>query len=62
MVIALVPIALRRPGGRWAGQSTNLATKRKEQLLDARWVLTCMLGQSAVLAGFGYFAIDHLRR
>jgi hypothetical protein len=28
----------------------------------ARWVLTCILGQTAVLAGFGYFALTHLHR
>jgi hypothetical protein len=26
-----------------------------------RWVLTCMLGQTAVLAGAMYFALTHLR-
>jgi hypothetical protein len=25
-----------------------------------RWVLTCILGQTAVLAGFGYFAVSRL--
>jgi hypothetical protein len=28
----------------------------------SRWVLTCMLGQTAVLAGLGYFVLEHLRR
>lgn len=28
----------------------------------SRWVLTCMLGQTAALAGLGYFALEHLRR
>ena len=28
----------------------------------SRWVLTCMLGQTAVLAGLGYFALEHLKR
>ena len=32
----------------------------------ARWVLTCVLtcvlGQTAVLAGLGYFVLEHLRR
>jgi hypothetical protein len=28
----------------------------------ARWVLTCMLGQTAVLAGLGYFVLEHLKR
>jgi hypothetical protein len=27
-----------------------------------RWVLTCILGQTAVLAGLGYFALTHLQR
>jgi hypothetical protein len=31
-----------------------------------RWVLTCVLtcvlGQTAVLAGLGYFVLDHIRR
>jgi len=26
-----------------------------------RWVLTCMLGQSAVIAAAVYFALTHLR-
>jgi hypothetical protein len=26
----------------------------------SRWVLTCILGQTAVLAGLGYFFITHL--
>ena len=28
----------------------------------SRWVLTCMLGQTAVLAGLGYFVLEHFRR
>jgi chromosome segregation ATPase len=28
----------------------------------SRWVLTCMLGQTAVLAGFGYFLLEHFKR
>ena len=32
----------------------------------SRWVLTCVLscilGQTAVLAGLGYFVLEHLRR
>jgi len=28
----------------------------------SRWILTCMLGQTAVLAGLGYFVLEHLRR
>ncbi len=28
----------------------------------SRWVLTCMLCQTAVLAGLGYFVLEHLRR
>lgn len=28
----------------------------------ARWVLTCILGQTAMLAGLGYFALSHLQR
>ena len=27
-----------------------------------RWVLTCMLAQTAVLAGLGYFVLEHIRR
>ena len=27
-----------------------------------RWVFTCMLGQTAVLVGAMYFALNHLRR
>jgi len=27
-----------------------------------RWVLTCVLGQTAVLASFGYFLLAHWRR
>lgn len=28
----------------------------------SRWVLTCILGQTAVLAGLGYFFVAHLAR
>ena len=28
----------------------------------SRWVLTCILGQTAVLAGFGYFLLAHWAR
>ncbi len=28
----------------------------------SRWVLTCILGQTAVLAGLGYFLVSHLAR
>jgi DNA polymerase III delta prime subunit len=28
----------------------------------SRWVLTCILGQTAVLASFGYFLLEHWRR
>jgi hypothetical protein len=28
----------------------------------SRWVLTCILGQTAVLAGLGYFFVTHLGR
>jgi len=28
----------------------------------SRWVLMCMLGQTAVLAGLGYFVLEHFRR
>ncbi|HEX3730316.1 MAG TPA: coiled-coil domain-containing protein [Opitutaceae bacterium] len=39
----------------------RVAMNRSEGRLS-RWVLTCMLGQTAVLAGFGYFALTHLVR
>jgi len=28
----------------------------------SRWVLTCIIGQTAVLAGLGYFVLEHFRR
>ena len=28
----------------------------------SRWVLSCILGQTAVLAGLGYFVLAHFRR
>ena len=28
----------------------------------SRWVLSCILGQTAVLAGLGYFVLEHIRR
>ena len=28
----------------------------------ARWILTCFIGQTAVLAALGYFTLTHLRR
>ena len=28
----------------------------------SRWILNCMLGQTAVLAGMGYFVLEHFRR
>lgn len=27
-----------------------------------RWTLTCLLGQTAVLLGLGYFLLEHFRR
>lgn len=29
---------------------------------SARWVLSCILAQTAVLVGAGYFVLEHLRR
>jgi hypothetical protein len=28
----------------------------------SRWVLTCILGQTALLAGLGYFVLQHSKR
>jgi hypothetical protein len=46
-----------------ATKSDILALEVKVERIQgalSRWVLTCILGQTAVLAGFGYFLIAHL--
>ena len=46
-----------------AGVRSELLVQAKSlEARMARWVLTCILGQTAVLAGFGYFALTHLHR
>jgi hypothetical protein len=46
-----------------AGVRSDLLIQMKSlEARMARWVLTCILGQTAILAGFGYFALTHLHR